>query len=103
MPLQTRPRHRGTLEWRWNPRAGSVVRGAAYQTGTQFYESRGATPVLADAAGFALVDVGYTHTVASGWDVVFDVTNLFDELYDQAYALPREGRAAVLTLRARVH
>jgi len=25
----------------------------------------------------------------------------FDRLYDQAYGLPREGRAALLTLRAR--
>jgi hypothetical protein len=31
------------------------------------------------------------------------VTNLFDHLYDQAYGLPREGRAALLTVRARVN
>jgi hypothetical protein len=31
------------------------------------------------------------------------VTNLFDELYDQSYGLPREGRAAILTLRARLN
>jgi hypothetical protein len=34
---------------------------------------------------------------------VFDVTNLFDQFYDQSYALPREGRAALLSLRARVN
>ena len=102
-PLQTRPRHRGSVEWRWNPLAGSTVRGAAYRTGTQFYESRGSVPILADADGFTLVDVGYTHTIARRWDVAFDVTNLFDHLYDQAYGLPREGRAALLTVRARVN
>jgi hypothetical protein len=37
------------------------------------------------------------------FNIVFDVTNLFDELYDQSCALPREGRAAVLSLRARVN
>jgi hypothetical protein len=31
------------------------------------------------------------------------VTNVFDRLYDQAYGLPREGRAAVLTIRARAN
>jgi len=36
------------------------------------------------------------------YDIAFDVTNLFDENYDQSYGLPREGRAAVLTLRARL-
>lgn len=102
-PLQTRPRHRGSVEWRWNPLAGSTVRGAAYRSGTQFYESRGSVPILADAGGFTLVDIGYTQTIARRWDVAFDVTNLFDHLYDQAYGLPREGRAALLTVRARVN
>ena len=102
-PLQTRPRHRGNVEWRWNPLAGSTVRGAAYRSGTQFYESRGSVPILADAGGFTLVDVGYTHAITRRWDVAFDVTNLFDHLYDQAYGLPREGRAALLTVRARVN
>ena len=41
-PLQTRPRHRGSLEWMWTPIAGSAVRGAVYQTGSQLYDSRGA-------------------------------------------------------------
>jgi outer membrane receptor protein involved in Fe transport len=48
---------------------------------------------------YTLVDLGFTQTLARRLDVAFDVTNLFDELYDQSYGLPREGRAAVLTLR----
>jgi outer membrane cobalamin receptor len=102
-PLQTRPRHRTSLEWRWNPLRSSVVRGAAYRTGAQLYESRGSTTLLAETDGFTLVDVGYTHTLARRWDIAFDVTNVSDRLYDQAYGLPREGRTAVLTLRARVN
>jgi hypothetical protein len=35
--------------------------------------------------------------------VAFDVTNTFDQLYDQSYGLPREGRTATLTLRARLN
>lgn len=101
-PLQTRPRHRSTLEWMWIPLAGSAVRGAAYRTGSQFYDSRGADPVQRRADGFTLVDLGFTQTVARRYDIVFDVTNLFDQLYDQAYGLPREGRAASLSLRARL-
>jgi outer membrane cobalamin receptor len=100
-PPQNRPRHRGSLEWVWTPRAGSAVRGAASRTGSQLYDSRGATTVQRKAGGYTLVDAGFTQTLARRYDVVVDVMNLFDEPYDQSYGLPREGRAAVLTLRAR--
>jgi outer membrane receptor protein involved in Fe transport len=72
-----------------------------YQTGSQFYDSRGANAVQLEVDGFTLVDVGFTQKLTRRFDLAFDVTNLFDHLYDQAYGLPREGRAAVVTLRAR--
>ena len=75
------------------------MRGVAHGSGTQFYDSRGANPVQREANGYPLLDVGFTQTLARRFQVAFDVTNLFDHLYDQSYALPREGRAAVLTLR----
>ena len=102
-PLQTRPRHRGSLEWVWTPIAASAVRGAVYQTGSQLYDSRGAIPVQMRADSYTLMDVGVTQRLTRRFDLAFDVTNLFDHLYDQAYGLPREGRAAVLTLRARAN
>ena len=102
-PLQTRPRHRGSLEWIWLPIGGSAVRGAVYYTGTQLYDSRGTVPVQMEVDGYTLVDVGFTQTLARRYEIAFDLTNLFDELYDQSYGLPREGRAAVLTLRARLN
>jgi outer membrane cobalamin receptor len=99
-PLQTRPRHRGSLEWIWSPIPSSGVRGAVYRTGSQLFDSRGATPVQMATDSYTLVDLGFTQRLARRVDLVFDVTNLFDRLYDQSYGLPREGRAAVLTLRA---
>jgi outer membrane cobalamin receptor len=102
-PLQTRPRHRGSVEWVWTPIAGSAVRGAAYRTGSQLFDSRGATLVQRKAPGFGLVDIGFTQTLARRYDVAFDATNLFDRLYDQAYGLPREGRTVLVTLRARLN
>jgi outer membrane cobalamin receptor len=99
--LQTRPRHRGSLEWVWTPITGSTVRGAVYQTGSQLFDSRGSAPVQLTADGYTLADLGYTQRLTRRFDLAFDVTNVFDRLYDQAYGLPREGRAAVLTLRAR--
>jgi outer membrane cobalamin receptor len=102
-PLQTRPRHRGSLEWIWSPLATSTVRGAVYQTGSQLFDSRGAAPIQMQADSYTVVDLGFTQGLARRFDLAFDVTNLFDHLYDQAYGLPREGRAAVLTLRARVN
>ena len=102
LPLQTRPRHRGMIDWVWTPVSGSAVRGAVSLTGTQLYDSRGSNTVQRKGDGYALVDLGFTQTLARRYDIVFDVTNLFDQLYDQAYALPREGRAAVLSLRARL-
>jgi outer membrane cobalamin receptor len=102
-PLQTRPHHRGSLEWVWSPMATSAVRGAVYQTGSQLFDSRGAVPVQMRADSYTLMDVGFTQRLTRRFDLALDVTNLFDHLYDQAYGLPREGRAAVLTLRARAN
>lgn len=98
--LQTRPRHRGSLEWIWSPIPASTLRGAVYQTGSQFFDSRGSTPIQMRANAYTLVDVGFTQRLARRFELAFDVTNLFDRLYDQTYGLPREGRAALLTLRA---
>jgi outer membrane cobalamin receptor len=100
-PLQTRPRHRGTLEWVWTPMSASAVRGAVYQTGPQLFDSRGAIPMQMRADSYTLVDLGFTQRLSRRFDLVVDLANLFDHLYDQAYGLPREGRAAVFTLRAR--
>jgi outer membrane cobalamin receptor len=55
------------------------------------------------ADDYTLVDLGYTHRLASRFELALDVTNVFDQLYDQAYGLPREGRTAVLTFRARAN
>jgi vitamin B12 transporter len=101
--LQTRPRRRTTLEWIWAPIAASSIRGAAQYVGRQLYDSRGTDPVQMTVSGYTLVDIGFTHSLTRRYDLAFDVTNLFDELHDQSYGLPREGRAAVLTLRARVN
>ena len=101
-PLQTRPRHRGSLEWAWTPLRATTVRGAAQYVGRQLFDSRGSSPVQVEAAGYALVDLGFSHALTPRYAVAFDVTNVFDRLYDQGYGLPREGRAARLTLRARV-
>lgn len=100
--LQTRPRHRSSVEWTWKPVSRSTVRGAVYQTGSQLYDSRGAVTVQRTVDGYALVDLGYTHRLVGALDLAVDVTNLFDHLYDQSYALPREGRMAVVTLRVGV-
>ena len=79
------------------------MRGAVSLTGTQLYDSRGSNTVQRKADSYMLVDLGFTQTLAHRYDFVFDVTNLFDQLYDQGYGLPREGRAAVLSLRARLN
>jgi outer membrane receptor protein involved in Fe transport len=70
-----------------------------YGTGTQLYDSRGSNPVQREACDYTLVDVGFSQTLARRFQVALDVNNLFDRLYDQSYALPREGRTAVVTLR----
>ena len=72
-----------------------------YGAGAQLYDSRGSNPVQRDVNGYTLVDLGFTQTPPRRFLIALDVTNLFDRLYDQAYGLPREGRAAVITLRVR--
>jgi vitamin B12 transporter len=101
--LQTRPRHRLSMQWIWRPKTTFALRGAAYRSGAQLHDSRGGDSVQQAANGFTLVDLGVTQTIARRYDVAVDVSNLLDRLYDQAYGLPREGRAVVLTLRARLH
>jgi vitamin B12 transporter len=100
--LQTRPRHRGSLEWEWKPVPASAVGGAAQYVGRQLYDSRGSDPVQMPAGPYALLDLGFTQVLARRYEVAFDVTNVFDRLYDQSYGLPREGRTALLTLRVGV-
>jgi outer membrane receptor protein involved in Fe transport len=100
--LQTGPRHRASIAWLRPPTAGSVIRGAIFRTGGQIYDSRGVEAIQRRTAGYTLVDAGFIQTQAGRYELAFDVSNLFDQLYDQAYALPREGRAAVVTLRARM-
>lgn len=101
--LQTRPRHRASVEWAWTPVRTTTVRGAAQYIGRQLFDSRGSNPVQLAAGDYALVDLGFSHALGGQYEVAFDVTNLFDRLYDQGYGLPREGRAAMLTLRARIN
>jgi len=98
--LQSRPRHGGSLEWRWTAMSGSSVRGSVQYVGQQLYDSRGSDPVQLPAHAYTLVDLGFAKALTRRYEVAFDVTNSFDQLYDQSYGLPREGRAAMLTLRA---
>jgi outer membrane receptor protein involved in Fe transport len=86
----------------WTPVHASAVRGAIYSAGSQWLDSRGASTVQRRGGGFTTVDLGFTRTLSRRYDLAADVINLFDTLYEQAYALPREGRAAILTLRVRV-
>ena len=99
--LQTRPRHRGSFEGLWTPASRSTVRGAVYQAGSQFFDARGSSTAQWEEGAYTLVDVGFRQQVMRRMEVALDVTNLFDRLYQQSYGLPREGRAVVLTLRAR--
>jgi outer membrane receptor protein involved in Fe transport len=57
--------------------------------------------VQVQASAYTVVDLGFSQVLARRYEVAFDVRNSFDQLYDQGYGLPREGRTAFLTLRAR--
>jgi vitamin B12 transporter len=100
--LQTRPRHRGSLQWAWKPLQNSELRGTASWVGTQLYDARGTAPIQRRADGYALLDVGFTQFVTRRYILAFDVMNVFDRLYEQSYGLPRDGRSVALTLRIRV-
>jgi vitamin B12 transporter len=100
--LQYRPRHRASLEAAWQFAPAFTARASVYGVADQVYFSRGAVPIETHAGDYTLVDASLTRTLASRCDVVFTVNNLFDELYEQAYGVPREGRTAFLALRLRV-
>jgi iron complex outermembrane receptor protein len=100
-PLQNRPRHRAAIEANWRLPLQLTARTALQAVGRQVYFSRGSSPVAATAKGFAVADVSITRALSRRQELVFGVNNLFDQLYEQSYALPREGRAVLLTLRNR--
>jgi outer membrane cobalamin receptor len=97
--LQTRPRHRSSVEWTWRPVSRSSLRGSWQYVGRQLFDSRGGQPLQLVTGGYTLVDLGFSHSLTRRYELAFNVTNVFDELYEQSYGLPREGRTAVLTLR----
>jgi outer membrane cobalamin receptor len=100
--LQTRPRHRAMLEAGWQFSSRVNARGTVEGVADQKYYSRGATPVQARAKDYVLVGGRVAYQLSSQYEVMAGVTNLFDALYEQSYGLPREGRTAFLTLRARL-
>lgn len=65
------------------------------------YYSRSLPLAQAHAADYALVNLSMNRLVKDRYDMVLGVDNLFDQLYEQAYGLPREGRTILLTLRGR--
>jgi outer membrane cobalamin receptor len=97
--LQTRPRHRSRVESTWRPVSRTSLRGSLEYVGRQLFDSHGGQPLQLVAGGYTLIDVGLSHSVTRRYEIAFNVTNAFDELYEQSYGLPREGRTAVLTLR----
>jgi outer membrane receptor protein involved in Fe transport len=99
--LQTRPRHRALLEATWNMTPSFSLRPAVSAVADQSYDSRGATPIRMRAPDYVLVDVGLTRRLTRQYELALQVNNVFDRLYEQAYGLPREGRTALLMLRAR--
>jgi outer membrane cobalamin receptor len=100
-PLQNRPRHRASIEATWGLPLQLTARTALNAVGRQVYFSRGSSPVAATAKGYAVADISITRALTRRYELVFGVNNLFDQLYEQSYALPREGRAVLLTLRNR--
>lgn len=99
--LQYRPRHRTTIDTRWALPGRMRLRTALHYVADQVYYSRSLPLVQAHAGDYALINLSINRPVKDRYDIVMGIDNLFDQLYEQAYGLPREGRAVLLTLRGR--
>lgn len=99
--LQYRPRHRTTVDTRWTLPSRFSARAVLSYVADQVYYSRGVPAIQARAGDYALVDLAVTRTLAAGYEVTVGVQNVFDQLYEQAYGLPREGRTVLATIRGR--
>ena len=100
--LPYRPRHRVTVDTRWTLPGQWRARAALYHAADVVYYSRRAPLIRADASSYRLVDVSLTRALSDAWDVTVSVNNLFDELYEESYGLPREGRTVLLRLLGRL-
>jgi outer membrane cobalamin receptor len=99
--LQYRPRHRTMLDTRWKVQPHVLTRMVLQYVADQVYYSRATPPVQARADNYLLADVSATGTLAERYDVTVSVTNLFDQVYEQAYGYPREGRTFRLIFSGR--
>lgn len=99
--LQYRPRHRTALDTRWSLPARFSARGALHYVADQVYYSRGLPLLQARAGDYALVNASVARRLGDRYDVTVAVDNVFDELYEQSYGLPREGRTSTVRLRGR--
>jgi outer membrane cobalamin receptor len=98
--LQYRPRHRVTLDSRWALHRRASARMAVQYVADQVYFSRGTPAVRAQAGNYVLTDVSATAMVKR-LEVTLRAANVFDQLYEQSYGLPREGRSVRLIVGAR--
>ena len=100
--LPYRPRHRVTVDTRWALPAPWRARAALYHAAGIVYYSR-RTPLLrTEASSYRLMDVSLTRALSDPWDVTVGVDNLFDEVYEESYGLPREGRTVLVRLLGRL-
>ena len=99
--LQYRPRHRTTLDTRWTIRPRVSARAVLQHVADQVYYSRGTPALQAHADDYLLTDVSVTGALSDRFDVTVSVANAFDQLYEQAYGYPREGRTLRLTFGGR--
>ena len=100
--LPYRPRQRVTVDTRWTLPAHWRARAALYHAAGIVFYSRRAPLVRAEASSYQLVDVSLTRALSDAWNVTAGVNNLFDELYEESYGLPREGRTVLLRLLGRL-
>ena len=86
---------------RWEFGSGVAAHAVLQYVADQVYYSRITPLTKARGDDYVLLDLTLAKTFGRDYEISAGVDNVFDELYADAYGLPREGRNAPIRLRAR--
>ena len=96
--LQHRPRHRTTVDARLELPAELTARAAAYVVADQVYYSRRGPLRREHLDNYVLIDLSLSKMLADRYELTAGVNNILDQVYEDGYALPRNGRTFLVTL-----
>jgi outer membrane receptor for ferrienterochelin and colicin len=101
--LQYQPRHRVSLENRWDVARSTLARAEVSWVGRESYYSRTLPVTGRTLKPYTLVDVDVTRSLAgSRMSLTAGITNALDVYHESPYVMPQPGRTLYVSLGTRL-